>query len=544
MARETTLRCDRCPDRPVFRSAELDALVGPGCVHGHDVAVHVGDALFRRSRTVDEIVAGLAARNVPVSPSGVRELAERYIVGLGILHAEAAPRLAETMRAEGGYVLHLDSTCKGGSAHLLTGIDEVGGLVLLNAKVPAEDEAGTAAFLRTLADRFGRPAAVGCDMSRGFLAALAAEFPDVPVHLCHFHFLRGLGKDLLGADYAVVRDRLRHHGPKAGLKRLVADMSDALRGDAARLGELAEAAARGRAGTLPAGDPPHEALLAAFAMSVLDAEHEGDGCGFPFDRPHLLLLRQAQAVLKATEAIRLLPRLPPAAEKLSARLESLLRPMCADRALRAAADSLEAHARLFDRLRDAMRLARPGSRAGLNDDGGDTPVPEVMESVDRLCREIRGDDTLMRDRHVAAMLDRIDARHGLLFAGPVEMRTPAGKRLVQPQRTNNIIERFFRRLNRGICKRTGRAAGEADIDRVPVDAPLVANLDDPRYLEAILDGSPTLADRMARIDRRLLNDTLAELRRSRAGLDRRLRARMRQRLAPLEIARLILASAA
>lgn len=544
MARETTLRCDRCPDRPVFRSAELDALVGPGCVHGHDVAVHVGDALFRRSRTVDEIVAGLAARNVPVSPSGVRELAERYIVGLGILHAEAAPRLAETMRAEGGYVLHLDSTCKGGSAHLLTGIDEVGGLVLLNAKVPAEDEAGTAAFLRTLADRFGRPAAVGCDMSRGFLAALAAEFPDVPVHLCHFHFLRGLGKDLLGADYAVVRDRLRHHGPKAGLKRLVADMSDALRGDAARLGELAEAAARGRAGTLPAGDPPHEALLAAFAMSVLDAEHEGDGCGFPFDRPHLLLLRQAQAVLKATEAIRLLPRLPPAAEKLSARLESLLRPMCADRALRAAADSLEAHARLFDRLRDAMRLARPGSRAGLNDDGGDTPVPEVMESVDRLCREIRNDDALMRDRHVAAMLDRIDARHGLLFAGPVEMRTPAGKRLVQPQRTNNIIERFFRRLNRGICKRTGRAAGEADIDRVPVDAPLVANLDDPRYLEAILDGSPTLADRMARIDRRLLNDTLAELRRSRAGLDRRLRARMRQRLAPLEIARLILASAA
>lgn len=532
------------PGRPVFRSAELDALVGPGCVHGHDVAVHVGDALFRRSRTVDEIVAGLAARNVPVSPSGVRELAERYIVGLGILHAEAAPRLAETMRAEGGYVLHLDSTCKGGSAHLLTGIDEVGGLVLLNAKVPAEDEAGTAAFLRTLADRFGRPAAVGCDMSRGFLAALAAEFPDVPVHLCHFHFLRGLGKDLLGADYAVVRDRLRHHGPKAGLKRLVADMSDALRGDAARLGELAEAAARGRAGTLPAGDPPHEALLAAFAMSVLDAEHEGDGCGFPFDRPHLLLLRQAQAVLKATEAIRLLPRLPPAAEKLSARLESLLRPMCADRALRAAADSLEAHARLFDRLRDAMRLARPGSRAGLNDDGGDTPVPEVMESVDRLCREIRGDDTLMRDRHVAAMLDRIDARHGLLFAGPVEMRTPAGKRLVQPQRTNNIIERFFRRLNRGICKRTGRAAGEADIDRVPVDAPLVANLDDPRYLEAILDGSPTLADRMARIDRRLLHDTLAELRRSRAGLDRRLRARMRQRLAPLEIARLILASAA
>ena len=544
VARETTLRCDRCPGRPVFRSAELDALVGPGRVYGHDVTVHVGEQLFRRWRTVDEIVAGLRDRNVPISPTGVRELAERYIVSLGILHAEAAPRLAEAMRAEGAYVLHLDSTCKGGSAHLLTGIDEVGGLVLLNAKIPAEGEAETAAFLRTLVARFGRPAAVSCDMSRGFLAALASELDGVPVYLCHFHFLRDLGKDLLGADYAVVRDRLRHHGAKAGLKRLVASLADATRRDAARFREVATLAAGGGTAPPPAADFPWEALVAAFAMSILDAEREGDGCGFPFDRPHLLFLRQAQSVLDAVESIRLLPRLPAAAAKLCARLEDLLRPMCDDRALRAAADSLEARAPLFDRLRAAMRLAEPGGRAGLNDDGGDTPLPDVMESVDRLCREIREDDALMRDPLAVAMLAQIDARHGLLFAGPVELDAPAGKRLVQPQRTNNILERFFRWLNRGICKRVGHTPREADIDRIPVDAPLVANLDDPRYLEALLDGSPSLAQRMARVDRQLLHDTLAELHKSQTGLDRNLRARMRQRVAPLEIARLILASVA
>lgn len=539
VARETTLRCDLCPDRPVFRSGELDALVGPGRVYGHDVTVHVGEQLFRRSQTVDDIVAGLLERNVPISPTGVRELAERYIVSLGILHAEAAPLLAEAMRSQGGYVLHMDSTCKGGSAHLLTAIDEVGGLVLLNAKIPAESQAETAAFLRTLVASFGRPAAVSCDMSRGFLAALASELDGVPVHLCHFHFLRDLGKDLLGADYAVVRERLRHHGPKAGLKRLVGSMSEALRADAARIGELA-----GPDGTQVAGDVPWEALLASFAMSVLDAKREGDGCGFPFDRPHLLFFRQAQAVLEATESLGLLPRLPAAAAKLRAKLESLLRPMCADRALRAAAASLEARAPLFDRLRQAMRLAEPGAHSGLNDDGGDTPVPAIMERVDRLCREIREDDELMRDRLVVAMLAQIDARHDMLFAGPVELETPAGKRLVQPQRTNNIIERFFRWLNRGICRRTGRTAGETDIDRIPVEAPLVANLDDPRYLEALLDGAHTLAERMARIDRGILRDALAGLRTSRAGLGRKLRAKMRQRITPLQIAVRILAAAA
>jgi hypothetical protein len=513
-------------------------------VYGHDVAAHVGEQLFRRSRTVEEIVAGLRERNVAISATEVRDLAERYIVSLGILHAEAAPRLAATMRAEGGYVLHIDSTCKGGSTHLLTGIDEVGGLVLLNARIPAESEAETAAFLRTLVARFGRPAAVSCDMSRGFLAALASALDGVPVFLCHFHFLRDLGKDLLGADYAVVRDRLRHHGPKAGLKRLVSELAEATRRDAGKLREVAELAAGGGVPARIAEDFPWEALFAAFAMSVLDAEREGDGCGFPFDRPHLLFFRHAQSVLSAIESLRLPRHLPAAAAKLRARLEALLRPMCDDRALRAAADSLEAHARIFDRLRGAMRLAEPGGRSGLNDDGGDAPIPEVMASVDRLCREIREDDALMRDGLVVAMLAQIDARHGLLFAGPVELRTPAGKRLVQPQRTNNILERFFRWLNRGICKRTGRTAGEADIDRIPVDAPLVANLDDPRYLEALLDGSPTLAERMAKVDRQLLRDTLAEMHKSRTGLDRKIRAKMRKRATPLQIARLILASVA
>ena len=115
---------------------------------------------------------------------------------------------------------------------------------------------------------------------------------------------------------------------------------------------------------------------------------------------------------------------------------------------------------------------------------------------------------------------------------------------LQPQRTNNILERFFRSLNRSICRRTGRPAAEVDINRIPADVPLVANLDNPRYLEVLLDGATTLAERLATVDRELLDDTLADLHMSQSGLNRKLRAKMRQRATPLEIALLILTTAA
>jgi hypothetical protein len=36
--------------------------------------------------------------------------------------------------------------------------------------------------------------------------------------ICHFHFLRDLGKDYLGADYDTLRARLSHHGLRAALR--------------------------------------------------------------------------------------------------------------------------------------------------------------------------------------------------------------------------------------------------------------------------------------------------------------------------------------
>ena len=544
-ARETVLYCPVCTDLPPVGSEELAAAVGAHRTFGYDVMAFVGQAGFRACHTADETVELLAGRNVAISESEVRELSARFIVSLGVAHARAAGRMRKQLHDAGGYILHLDSTCKAGSGHLLTAIDEISGLVLFNAKVAGESEDEVAGLLGTLSARYGLPAAISCDMSRGILAAAAAVLPDVPVFICHFHFLRDIGRDLMQEHYQIIRGRLRHHGVKAELKRLQRAVRDSTVTHAVDIETLLDTAAAGERAACPqCPDLPHSAVIGALLTSAIEAEHTGDGCGFPFDRPHFRFFRQLQSVLEAAQALHDYARPEPVARKLYERLIRTLKPVCADRPLCAAADALDNNARLFDRLRTAMRIAEPGSSNGLNDDGTDLPLSTIEQSVDRFCAELRAQPKLAADTAVLRMLHQIDTYRAKLFADPIQVQTPAGTRTLHPQRTNNICERFFRRLARLTCKRTGQELGAAALDHMLPDTPLVANLDNPRYLELLLDGRANIAELFADLDQKLINDTLEEQRRPANGLPRNVRARLRARPAPLQIAILVLANVA
>ena len=177
---ETVMCCGSCPGQPSFRSRELSGLVSEGCNFGHDVMVQAGRSLFQWSRSVEDTVAGMAGRNVRISPSEVRLLAARFVVSLGMAHAESAPAIREMLGINGGYVLHMDSTCRKGSSHLMTGLDEISGLVLLNVKMGSENGADTEEFLKDMLKWFGFPAAVSCDMSPAILSALEKEAECAP----------------------------------------------------------------------------------------------------------------------------------------------------------------------------------------------------------------------------------------------------------------------------------------------------------------------------------------------------------------------------
>ena len=121
------------------------------------------------------------------------------------------------MQLRGGYICHLDATCEGHDPLLMSSLDSLSEIVLGSIKLPSEAGEHITPFLKRIKKAFGIPPALVHDMGTGILKAVATVFPGVPDFICHFRFLRDLGKDLLGAPYDLIRKRLRKHRISAKL---------------------------------------------------------------------------------------------------------------------------------------------------------------------------------------------------------------------------------------------------------------------------------------------------------------------------------------
>lgn len=97
-------------------------------------------------------------------------------------------------------------------------------------------------------------------------------------------------------------------------------------------------------------------------------------------------------------------------------------------------------------------------------------------------------------------MKQIDLYGKKLFADPLVVTTAAGSMLVQPQRTNNILEFFFRKLMRGYRKKNGFNSVERVLKTMLPDTPLTMNLKNQEYMQIILAGKKTLEERFAEIE--------------------------------------------
>ncbi len=195
-------RISQCPqDNSVYMSEELQHLVPYKCTYGFDVMVYVGKALFIRSLGDQEIINELHYRNIPISDREVSYLGKKFIIYLAIAHRESNKQLKESMALRGGYILHLDGTCEDDSPFLFTGLDGIAEIVLDNIKLPSEKAERIIPFLRRIKKHYGNPLALVHDMGKGILRAVEAVFPGIKDFICHYHFLRDIGKDLFEAQY-------------------------------------------------------------------------------------------------------------------------------------------------------------------------------------------------------------------------------------------------------------------------------------------------------------------------------------------------------
>ncbi|KKK86152.1 hypothetical protein LCGC14_2766100, partial [marine sediment metagenome] len=278
------------------RHFELRALIPENCNFGYDIIVFIGESLFLRCRNYQGIRLELQRRNVWISESEIAFLAKKFVLYLGLLHRSVQLKTKRYMHLNGGYILHLDGTCDGGSPHLISVLDGITEIVLDNRKLPSESAEELIPFLESIKKSYGVPLAVVSDMGKGIALAVKEVFKNIPVLICHYHFLKAVGKNLFGDENDIIREKLRKHNVRAVMKRTKSRLEKIIAGTTNLVNAMVIGIESERwPAECPLGAVP---VVAAYTLIswVLDANSEGNGFGFPFDQSYLVFYQRLQEV--------------------------------------------------------------------------------------------------------------------------------------------------------------------------------------------------------------------------------------------------------
>ena len=512
-ARETIKVCPKCGIQ--YRSKELSSIVPPSCNFGYDILVYVGKALFVNHLADQTIVEQLAVKDVNISPSEISCLGKKFIAYLTLAHRKSAPRIKGEMALKGGYILHLDATYEDKSPLLMTGLDSIMKIVLGNCKLLSEKSDYIVPFLEDIKNLFGEPLVLVHDMSKGIIKAVGIVFPNTLDFICHFHFLRDIGKDLLEAEYDNIRKRLTKHGVTGKLNYRLRKFKQTV-DENMQLIDMLNHRESTCCGELLCTMP----VFAAYSLIIwaFEGKKQGNGYGFPFDRPHLDFakrLKEIHADLDQLRKIKLCKDYK--SNKPLHKTFFDLSDVMNDKSLWKSVDRIESEIETFEKLRNAMRIAPKTSKRGLNSEGSVASIGTIEKGVNKFRKEIVSTKGYSENKQHQKMIEQLDRYWEKLFADPIEVETSDGKKIIQPQRTNNYAEQNFRDLKRGYRKKTGNGSLGKNLRTMLANTPLVKNLQNPEYMKLLLNGKTSLEELFAEID---VNEVRNELENSQGNIEK------------------------
>ncbi len=337
-------------------------------------------------------------------------------------------------------------------------------------------------------------------ISAAIIKAIGKVFPNTLDLICHFHFLRDIGKDLLEKEYGRIRKRLKKHGITStlyrrmhSLKRKVNDnwqLIDFIQSDQQQPLQYKELIR-------------HMPIFEAFSLIywALDGKKQGNGYGFPFDRPHFEFVKRLKTIHDKLDQLRKIQLRGTFKDNVVLhKIYFDLSPVINDKSLWKSVEAVGVEIKTFENLREVMRIAPATGKKGLNDDGLAASASTIKEGVEEFKKTITNAKGYKKNNRHKEMIKQINRYWEKLFADPIKVETAKGTKLIQPQRTNNLAERNFRDLKRGYRKKTGNGSLGKVLRSMLANTPLVKNLKNEEYMKILLNGKSNLEDLFAEID--------------------------------------------
>ena len=483
-----------CPDHgEIHRSEDLKRMVPFKCTFAYDVMVHVGKALYLRSMSEQAVIKELQNMGIKISASAVAYLGQKFIAYLTVCHHQSQLRLRLKMAKKGGYILHIDGTCEGDSPNLFTGMDEISGIILSAVKIKSEQKEKIIPFLKDIQEKYGEPLAVVSDMGKGLLLAIESVFPGIRSLICHFHFLRDIGKDLLDNDYRILRNRISRSKIRTALKNKAKDFEKKL---GKQLKDLTDIETNAE---LSAIKTTLLSIYWIFETSSLS------GYGFPFDMKHFLFYQRLVAAHKMIKQLYDREKSKPFHQFLK-----LLDRIIEDKELSQTATRLKKNEIIFKELRETLRITLPEGKQGLNDEGENYDIKTIATKVTNFVEKYES----TTDKSYLKMIDQINKYYNKLFADPIPVIIDGKQSYIQPHRTNNMMEQSFRFMKRLLRKKSGNISVKRSLTAMLPGTMLIKNLENNEYLDLLLDGTSGLEERFSQIDNQLFLNEFSKMKAS------------------------------
>ena len=495
------------------RSGGLEAVLLPCSSVGYDVMVFIGLQRYLIHQQREEIREALTRNHgVYLSSGEISRLARLFLSYLETLHRRRHEQIRGALDQDGGWPLHIDATGEDGRGTLLVLYAGWRKWVLDAFKIPTEHAEAIRPCIDNVVAWAGSPVAIVRDLGRAMIPACENFRSGVgghfPILSCHYHFLSDVGKDLLEVAHGELRTLFRRFGIRPGLRKLVRDLGRKVGEDIPRVRRevLSWQEETENGHRLPDG-LQGQGVVRALSQWTLDYSIESSGGDFPFVLPYLDFYHRCTVARRVIDAFL---RKPPAdSDVLRAlnRLARILDPVRSEVPFKAVTKSLRQRQRLFGELRGALRLVPKSPRHGSPPATEPTAVRlkdiqrdvEVLRSSLQQRRPQRGPAQAVREA-IDLILDHL-ARHGESLWGhmiALPEKVGGGIRLVE--RTNDILESFFRALKHGERRRSGRKILTQDFEALPPAAALVPNLNQPDYVEVLCGSLEQLPKTFAALD--------------------------------------------